>query len=318
MTRGYVVITKGGKVIKYGYLSSDAYPSYYGKRILQKVVCKEISEYVDDIIKDNHARYGNEEPHPDFSLDWIRKGKNNKEWKKYDFMEYGYLYEENTGILRVYIFGKLLYKVSPEEREKYLYLFSNENEIMDILTYDSEKLAYDEKKVTRKIIEDLSLANLKELVKEWRVKNEDMVVVGTCNYVVAGHSREYPVYARSVSFGNEKCLEFIIAKDRISNKWDILIQLPYIRAIVRGRFSSEKSAAKVLRDIVKNNVKLLARTAEIINNIRFYTDYTDKLNKEDLKSYIASLPTLWYVQPWYTAGDAFSVEKIQRYYNWTY
>lgn len=34
MTRGYVVITCGKKVKKYGYLNSDAYESWYGKRIL--------------------------------------------------------------------------------------------------------------------------------------------------------------------------------------------------------------------------------------------------------------------------------------------
>lgn len=160
MTRGYVVITKDGKVIKYGYLSGDAYPSYYGKRILQKVIFGEISEYVDNIIKENHECYGNEEPNPDFSLDWIRKGKNNKKWKKYDFMEYGYLYKENTGVLCVYNYGKLLYKISPEERKKYLYLFSHERGIMNILTYDPEKLEYNEKKVTRKKIEKLSLADM--------------------------------------------------------------------------------------------------------------------------------------------------------------
>ena len=57
---------------------SDAAFGYgieYGERILQKVISGEISEYVDDIIKDNHACYGNEEPHPGFSLDWIRREK---------------------------------------------------------------------------------------------------------------------------------------------------------------------------------------------------------------------------------------------------
>ena len=315
MTRGYVVITKGGKVIKYGYLNSDAYTSWYGKRILQKVAYEEISGYVDDIIKDNHACYGNEEPNPDFSLDWIRKGKNNKEWKKYDFMEYGYLYEENTGVLRVYNLGKLLYRITPEERGKYLYLFSNENKIMDILTYDYEKLMYDEKKVTRKMIEAFSLADIVELVKEWRIKHDNMIVVDVYNCIARGGSREYPVYSRWVRFGSERNVEFLIEKDRLSNKWDVLIQLPYMRAIVRSGISSARAATEAVRDLVKSNKKTLERTAEIMDDIRFYTD---KFGKEDLKNFIANLPTLWSVQPWYTAGNAFSVEKIQRYYTWNY
>lgn len=316
MTRGYVVITKDGKVIKYGYLSGDAYPSYCGERILQKVISGEISEYVDNIIKENHECYGNEEPNPDFSLDWIRKGKNNKKWKKYDFMEYGYLYKENTGVLHVYNYGKLLYKISPEERKKYLYLLSHERGIMNILTYDPEKLEYNEKKVTRKKIEKLSLADMQELVKKWRKMDcDDMPVVDTYNRIVVGSSMECPAYARDVSFGRGKCLEFIVEKDRISNKWDILIQLPYMRAIVRRGFSSEKSATEGIRNIVKDNVERLARTAEIMNDIRLYTD---KFDKEDLKGYIATLPTHWGLHPWYTAGDMFTVEKIQRYYMWNY
>ena len=316
MTRGYVVITKGGKVIKYGYLNSDAYTSWYGKRILQKVACEEISEYVDDIIKDNHACYGNEEPNPDFSLDWIRKGKNNKEWKKYDFMEYGYLYEENTGVLRVYNLGKLLYRITPEETEKYLYLFSNENKIMDILTYDSEKLMYDEEKVTRKMIEAFSLADIVELVKEWRIKHDNMIVVDVYNYIARGWgSREYPVYSRWVRFGSERNVEFLIEKNRLSNKWDVLIQFPYMRAIVRSGISSARAATEAVRDIVKSNKKTLERTAEIMDDIEYKSKTADK---HEFKSYLSCLPKLWFVQPWYTAEDAFAVEKIQKYYAWEY
>lgn len=150
MTRGYVVITCGKKVKKYGYLNSDAYESWYGKRILQAIIDGNIDRYVDNIIKDNHACYGDEEPNPEFTLSWIRKDQSNKDWGKYDFFEYGYLYNENNGVLQVYNLGKLIYKISAEEREKYLYFFTNHQEIVEVCIYDPVMLNYNEKIPERK------------------------------------------------------------------------------------------------------------------------------------------------------------------------
>jgi hypothetical protein len=318
MTRGYVVITCEKKVKKYGYLNSDAYESWYGKRILQAIIDGNIDRYVDNIIKDNHACYGDEEPNPEFTLSWIRKDQSNKDWGKYDFCEYGYLYNENNGVLQVYNLGKLIYKISAEEREKYLYFFTNHQEIVDVCIYDPVMLDYNRKKLTRKIIESFTIDDMKKLVNRYQKEKDSMYVLDTGNVIAAGYTREYPCYSRilrlhkcSPDSGRRHCITFYVGKDALTNKWEVLVQLPFCRAVISSGYGSERSSTNALRSIIKENIPGLMRMSEIMDNVK---ECIARNDRDELHSLCVCLPELWKERPWYTARGAFSVEIIRGYY----
>ncbi len=318
MTRGYVVITCGKKVKKYGYLNSDAYESWYGKRILQAIIDGNIDSYVDNIIKDNHACYGDEEPNPEFTLSWIRKDQSNKDWGKYDFCEYGYLYNENNGVLQVYNLGKLIYKISAEEREKYLYFFTNHQEIVDVCIYDPVMLDYNRKKLTRKIIESFTIDDMKKLVNRYQKEKDSMYVLDTGNVIAAGYTREYPCYSRTLRLhkcspdsGRRHCITFYVEKDALTNKWEVLVQLPFCRAVISSGYGSERFSTNALRSIIKENIPGLMRMSEIMDNVK---ECIARNDRDELHSLCVCLPELWKERPWYTARGAFSVEIIRGYY----
>ena len=107
MPSGYFCIVNEKKVEKAVYLNSDAYLSGYGFEILKSIIDSKLKEWIRETEKYT-SRFGT--PVQTFSLDWIRKNSNVK-IGKYDFYEYGYIYNSKTGMLKVYNFGKLIYSI---------------------------------------------------------------------------------------------------------------------------------------------------------------------------------------------------------------
>ena len=81
MTRGYICLIDGKKVTKYAYLQSDAYLDFYGVEILQAIMDNRIDAWMDKQIAYNHTCYGADEPSPHFTIDWIKRTKNNQDWE---------------------------------------------------------------------------------------------------------------------------------------------------------------------------------------------------------------------------------------------
>lgn len=324
MTRGYICLTDGKKVTKYAYLQSDAYLDFYGVKILQAIMENRIDAWMDKQIAYNHECYGVDEPSPYFTIDWIKKTKNNQDWERADFYSYTYEYNLKTGTLKVYTSGDLSVTVKRDEYEKYLFYFENASAISHYLRYDPEIMEYDLKKPIKTIIKNSSLEELQQFFEE---SKKERLEVENAHRVLAGHFRGSNVYESSFVYskdfrtsdyyhsskrGYNKKVPFIVEKPYMSTKWNILVQLPYIRVSVASGFSSEKKAVEHIRSIIKQvGVDKLLRFGEVSNTLsRFY-----KENKYDeLSEYISHLEELYTKEPWYTPAGEFTTEKIRRHY----
>ena len=310
MTRGYVCTVNGAKIKKVAYLQSDAYLSGYGLEILKAIADNSIDSWMEKQISYNHECYGKDEPSPHFSLSWIRRGKENRDWEKYDFAEYGYLYNEQDGSLKVYCFGKLSITVRKEQREKYLYYFQHAFQIDGWLRYDADKLAEINKPI-KKLIDEATLQTLRKWVKESeapRLELEDY------HCISAGHSHEYPSYKKILRMSNryDRMVEFIVSKCSWSKKWEVMIQLPYSRAVIQRGFSSEKKAVEFIRTLAKEHQDKLMRMSEIVSSI---CEAYRNNHYDELKLFINNLDNMWEQESWFTPGGLFTPQHIQNHYN---
>ena len=224
MTRGYVCVVEGRKVAKYAYLNSDAYLSGYGLEILQSVTNGTLDEWLENQIQNNHMMYGDKEPDPRFSLNWIRKSKETKEWRDSDYCEYGYIYIPKTGVLKVYNYGKLLCVITPECRDKYLYYFDREVKLLSAICYDDSKLALDFER-EKPFIKSIAQMSLHELEKydELSDNMQDLPLLSDIHLLDVWHRADRPAYLKRLSTIAEQStteLDFVVSKE-CGNKWDV-------------------------------------------------------------------------------------------------
>ena len=317
MTSGYVCVLTGSKVDKVAYLSSDAYLSWYGLAILEAITKNNLDKYLDGIIEDIRAKYSKDyNPCDGFCLDWIRESKSSRSngFTRKDYEEYGYIVEAKTGILKVYKVGKLIFTVRPEEREKYLYYFEHYSEIDAFLCYDASKLTYDWRKSPKNAVKEASLTQLKEWVE---LSSEERDVLDDTHFLLRGSSTENPIYGKS--YGTSKMMElvqFFVYKPYLSNKWGIMVQLPFEKAVIRKEFSSEKKAVEEIRNIIRKTDRAAFRK---------FAELSDKLvnayknsHFEELRTLLDELETIYDEQPWFLSESEFSIEKIRKHYSYLF
>ncbi len=207
---------------------------------------------------------------------------------KYDFYEYGYIYNLKTGMLKVYNYGKLIYSIPENEREKYLYFFKYAEEIEPYLCYNPEKMDYNYNKPLKSIIANASIDELKEYVEKG---NAPRLELSNHHSIVTGHSPETPHYLKKFTVSNKpwRSANFIVAKAYVRGTWEILIQLPYIRSYVATGFPTEVAAVKRLRAIISDNKERLIRYMDISD---MYINWQHQKNT-DLESVFAMLDEEW-------------------------
>ena len=283
MTRGYACIINDKEIKRVAYLPSDAYLSGYGLEILKKIIAGKLDEWFTTQIKYNQEVYIGTEPDPKFQLNWIKKDKESRSYDDWNYSEYGYIFDEKTGVLKVYHRGDILYTVKLDEYEKYAYFFENDGAVEDALTYDPEKLSFGDcySSAVRKKIAGMSIEELKVVVK--KAKTMPMPVLDDYHCVAAGHSFDRPVYIKRFR-SNGKELEFIAERSRWSKKWLVLIQTPFIRVPILEDFGSETGAVKAIRKLILDRgYKKFERLAEIFEMVPELREMKPAEAKEKLK-----------------------------------
>lgn len=134
MTRGYFAIIEKNKVVECGYLSSSAYPSYYGLLILEAIEGSNESAFIQTLREESDEDCCDKE----ITVDWFVRRPGDKESSRYEFPEYSYLLQRNSGILSIYNFGRLLYRIHPEEIPVYRFIFQNDYYLERALSIDPE------------------------------------------------------------------------------------------------------------------------------------------------------------------------------------
>ena len=212
-----------------------------------------------------------------------------------------------------------------EEREKYLFFFKNQKKITDAYTYHWEKLSFDRNKLTRNVVEALNLADMKELVNKYDKYKDDMFIldvndieiwnlvndIKTWTFSNAPRKTQYINY-RWTLYMSKYSVVFYVFQNIENDLWDIMIELPYDRAMIASGCKCVSMAADKIREIVHENPKQLMMMAKIMKILE--THYNKK-EYHELESLIVSLPDLWEIEPWYTACDQFTIDNIKDFYS---
>ena len=298
MTRGYVCITKGSKVLNVAYLNSDAYLSWYGLQILAAIDTENIKEWVEEQI----SMYSTNDC-KGFALNWIRPDKISKSYDDWSYAEYGYIYDTSKNNLKVYHHGKLLLTIdcdNSDEVSKCIYLFKKENQIYNIISYDKDKL--DNVKSFEKVIKEASKMtedNLKELVKG----DSERFYLSDDHCIANGHRPDREMYKKILTSScRDEELTFIIEHEVIGDTdlgWNVIIQTPVIRipiTISSKKFRSEKALMNALRDFVKPRKNKLMRLAYVMEKFK-YAEANDIL-----EDFISELDDMWNEENWFVGN----------------
>ncbi len=245
MTRGYIIVKKGSKIKKACYLFSDAYPSAerqsYGLKILEAYKSGDFDGMIDRLLRAELAEA-------------VTLSRRNYVGKNKDIgISYAYEYDEKTGVLTVFAYGKKVYSFTPEQREYAEYVFSNHYRIYDAFAYDEETLSYlfgDEaaKAFMDRMNGGKSVGDIEREISE-RIASV-RVVAEFDGYIVddwqpENRKNRVKVFDRA---NDEKYeLYFIRSFNTLrsgSKKYDILLQTPCWRAYVSSQSFSLDGAKK--------------------------------------------------------------------------
>ncbi len=288
MTRGYVVITKGKAIENVARLNADAYLSGYGLEILKNISSGKICEWVQE------KRDQDDPDLENFCMQWIKPKKGDK-MSKYNYAEYGYVYNLNTGVLRVYYYGKLLLLVKPENIDKYLYFFEHEDSIISAFSYNAEMFNYaGSYTINVKDCLRLSLLQLQELVSQ---SCETRYILSDTHLIAPGHRLGHEAYYKEFSSTDNLQKKLTFTVEQNYGFWHIYLQTPFGRYIINsGKYRSEKAAMKGLRDYIHRigNYNQIMRTADIL---KMYEESESDIKKG--YDFINSLDKEWNTSPWW-------------------
>ena len=130
-TRGYVtLINKQKKIISAAYLSSDAYPSYYGIQILDALQEGSLNSFIDRLL----SKYpGDRDMVDGIKREWYIKRKATE--KDY-FVDYAYEYDPSGKRLNIYYFGEKALTIQNDEIAFYRQLFEMDDSLVVPLRFD--------------------------------------------------------------------------------------------------------------------------------------------------------------------------------------
>lgn len=296
MTRGFIVLKNGKEIISACELHSDAYPNGdYARGVYEAFNSENPNEEFAKLTRTCGEELDSEKVYES----WWNISKLEKEDRENVFFhDYAYVYDLKTKKLSMFYFGKKVFTFSKKAEfdAEYLGLLVHDydNSISFGLTYNPET-------------KDFSLDKYKEfskLIKAGKTPSEIASyakgVIDGIHYSYQGshiidhvssenfiNLVEFPRFeADGYKYGGR--VQIIYDYCEYNKKWSIVIQLPWIRETVIGRwFSSKRSAVKAGREYVEKNWKRLRnlpkleqiykRASEEIS--KFYSD-----NREGLSS----------------------------------
>ena len=189
---------------------------------------------------------------------------------------------------------------------KCIYLFKNENQIYNIISYDSNKL--DNVKSFEKVIKEaakMTEDNLKELVKG----DSERFYLSDDHCIANGYRPDREMYKKILTSScRDEELTFIVEHEVIGGTdfgWNVLIQTPVIRVPVTislKKFRSEKALMNALRDFVKPRKNKLMRLAYVMEKFK-YAEANDMLEQ-----FISEVDNMWDEENWFQGNMKYLTE----------
>ena len=253
MTRGTVILKNGKKFIALGYSNSDSYPSGEIGQMLVKALSNSSDEETVQIIK-NYID-GLQEVEQEFSqecfksLNAIGEAFYNKKaavkagLDDVYYYDYNYVYDIKTRKLQIFYYGKLEYSFKKEDFP-FLKLVVENNELLCSFRYDTKNKCFkgidaEALKVKQMKKAGISPKEILEIAKN-RAKS--------IHYVVDEYFCQdcwHDAVQKNVTFyPSRKRLNFIFEEEY--GKWNVYIQLPWVRWGLIHNCSSRKAAMNKL------------------------------------------------------------------------
>lgn len=262
MTRGTVILKNGKVFIALGYSNSDSYPSGEIGQMLVKALSNSSDEETVQIIRELIG--GLQEKEDEFSKDCMESlreigeafysEKANTKAGLDDvyryYYDYSYVYDIKTRKLQIFHFGQLEYSFKKEDFP-FLKLVVENDELLCSLRYDTKNKCFkgidaEAKKVKRLKKDGKSPKYILEIAKS---------MYENIHYVVDEfYFRDcWPnALQKNVTFyQSRKQLKFIFEENY--GKWNVYIQLPWIRESLIHNCSSRKAAMNKLISYLDGN-----------------------------------------------------------------
>lgn len=306
MTRGYFVEERGTKVITVAELCSDAYlQDGCGERIVEAYAENREKEYLASLAKETW--YYHRAEIAQICPGWYRKtGKKNR---TSSYAEYAYVLKGDK--LHIYYRGNRLFTVDRGtadiwlkvvrqlERFEKTHLYSESRMEMQ---YDQEKRMFS--MLQGRIDEGISFELLEE---ELQPKDFEPFLLDdyhcTEMWQMDRVSYKKPLRVK----GHE--VVFVAARDY--GKWNVLIQLPYIRNGILHGYTSEKRAMDALRSFIREHQEEWERFAVVFEYVKALLKEACEQENFDLKAAKQKILDMYLEEPWYCASS-FKPENIIR------
>lgn len=305
MTRGYFVLEKSGKIIKGAYINSDAYLQGcgHGNEILEAFASGKEMELMENFCQENITS-GNDCMTEGIIPEWYRKTSRSER----DDIVSDYAYVLRGKKLYVYYFGRRLFSTDRDHAGAWAEVARKLGRFEDRYIYSEDLLDYDWTKgsgmfreLAGKIESGMTYSDLE---KDLRPENFAPAILEDYHTIAAGYTDRNPIYQKRWKKG-DAAVTFITEKK--GNKWNVCIQLPYIRMPVLTYYTSEKAAVNAIRDLVKEKETEMVRFSNVFQRVQ-----DCMYGKGKLKQMIIDLEEEAEVHPWYGSRSFFSPKKIKR------
>ena len=282
MTRGYIVIIDGKKIVRMLYSNSDSYFTT-NEDLTAGVVLKAMAS--DDFIntlntlakKELERGYFEEvtdfEPEDKF---YIRTTNSKENF----FVDYVYEYNVRNKKLTIYRFGRKMLQFTKDDIEYMAYIFSNSNDFFSAFALDEKTCKYDSKlwvKAFKSFMKErIPIAEIENKVKELVKKNRVVVEIGNIvDYSKNGFKKQVVIYDEQ---GNRQFEHYFCFSSFFKDgDYEMAIQLPYCRVSListkrngyRVSYYSRHGIQKAFLEYIKNPLV----QKELINAVPLFEIY---------------------------------------------
>jgi len=276
-TRGYItLIDKQKRIISAAYLSSDAYPSYYGVQILDALQESTLSAFIDHLLSEYP---GDRDMVDGIKREWYIKSKATE--KDY-FVDYAYEYETSLKKLNIYYFGQKALTIPHDKIPFYRQLFEIDDSLVVPLRFDPSSCMLKRDFYTELRHQIRNGATLEDLQK---LGQEPMLYMDP--YRLKGYGWQEDDFAKYIrDSGSNLSLRIHASRFCGSRRYSLYVQTPFYRAPLSTRpLYSPGAAEKELARLIQDRPADIRSTMILFRQIEEYKQAVSQAFADDTVPY---------------------------------
>lgn len=306
MTIGYFVEERGKDVVTAAELCGDAYlQNGHGEEILEAYAENREKEHLAALAKETW--YYHRAEIAQIWPGWYRKAGKKKRTSSY--AEYAYVLRNDK--LHVYCRGGRLFTVNRGTAAIWLKVIKELERFEKTHLYSESKMEmqYEQEKTMFSMLQGRIDGGISFEVLEAELVAKDFEPLILEDYHCAEMwQMERVSYKKPLRVKGHEVV-FIAARDY--GKWNVLIQLPYIRNGILHGYTSEKRAMDALRSFIREHQEEWERFAVVFEYVKALLKEACEQENFDLKAAKQKILDMYLEEPWYCASS-FKPEDIIR------